>query len=133
MTIDVTELNVLAILAGGILYMVFGALYYSPVLFGNTWVKSNQLSDTHMKNGMIYAGAALVAFISSFLVAVIVQATGADDLASGLVVGLIIGLLVALAYWKNTLFGMTNKKVFAIAVGDHLISFLLLSVLHALW
>lgn len=133
MTIDVMELNFLAVLVGGILYMVFGALYYSPVLFGNVWVKANKLSDQHMKNGLIYVGAAFVAFVSSFLIAVLVQATGADDLVSGMVLGGVIGLLVTLVYWKNTLFGLMNKKVFAIAVGDHLISFMMLSILHALW
>lgn len=133
MTIDFAEMNVLAVVVGGILYMMFGALYYSPVLFGNTWVKANKLSDDHMKNGIIYVGAAVVAFLSSFLIAVLTQATGADDLVSGLVIGGTVGLLIALVYWKNTLFGLTNKKVMLIAVGDHLISFLLLGILHALW
>lgn len=74
-----------------------------------------------------------VAFISSFLIALIVQVTGADSLLSGLMIGMLIGILAALAYLKNTLFGMTSIKIFAISITDHIISFTLLSILHAMW
>ncbi|ASS73690.1 hypothetical protein CIG75_00995 [Tumebacillus algifaecis] len=133
MTFELSELNVWAILLGGLLYMAFGALYYSPLLFGNTWVRANGLQDTYMNNPMLYVGAAIVAFASSFLIAVIVQVTGADDILSALGVGLSVGLLAALGLLKNTLFGMTTRKVFAIAIGDHLIAFTLLSILHVMW
>lgn len=133
MTVDFSGLNVLAVLVGGLLYMAFGALWFSPVLFGNTWVRLNQLSDEHMKNPLLYAGSAVVAFASSFVIALIIAATGADDLLSGVMIGLLIGLLAALMYFKNTLFGMMPKQAFFIAVGDHVIACTMLSVLHALW
>lgn len=133
MTIDFSGVNFLAVLVGGFLYMAFGALWFSPVLFGNTWVKLNQLSDSHMKNPLLYVGSAVVAFASSFVISLIIATTGADDLLSGVAIGLLIGLLAALVYFKNTLFGMMKRQAFAIAVGDHVIAFTMLSVLHALW
>ncbi|QGQ95637.1 DUF1761 domain-containing protein [Paenibacillus psychroresistens] len=134
MSIDFMDLNYLAVLAGGIVYMAFGALYYSPLLFGKHAVslKKNQ-GEKETKDALKYPGAALVGFLSSFLLALIVQVSGADDVVSGLVIGLVIGFLLALAYLKNTLFGLTSKKAYALAVSDHFIIFIILGILHAVW
>lgn len=130
MIFDLAKLNYVAVLVGALLYMAFGALYFSPVLFGNTWTKLNNLTRLQPTS---YVGSTVAAFLSSFLIAVIVRATGAGTIAAGLEVGISVGLLVAFAYLKNSLFGMASPKVAAIAVGDHLIAFTLLAVLHAVW
>ncbi|RKP51427.1 DUF1761 domain-containing protein [Cohnella endophytica] len=122
MSIHWSELNYLAIVAGGILYMIFGAIYYS-IFVG----KENQ-----SPGALKYVISAIVAFISSFLVAMLVQATGADGWREGLAVGGIIGILISIVYLKNTLFGLVKKRIFMIAIGDHLIIFSLLGVLHGL-
>ncbi|MDR0139075.1 DUF1761 domain-containing protein [Metabacillus idriensis] len=130
MIIHFMDLNFLAVMAGGLLYMAFGALYYSPFLFGNIWTRMN---PSEVKDSAKYAGSAVVAFLSSFLIAIIIHSIGADDVISGLMTGLIIGILLALAYLKNALFGLTNLKVYGIAVLDHVIAFSLLGILHAIW
>ncbi|SFB02881.1 MULTISPECIES: DUF1761 domain-containing protein [unclassified Bacillus (in: firmicutes)] len=134
MDFQLNELNYLAVLVGGIIYMGFGAIYFSPILFGNKWVELNKVEfNEGTNNTLSYVGSALVAMLSSLLMAVVVHLTGADGVLSGLTVGLLIGLFVSLAYLKNTLFGLTNKKVFFIAIGDHLIIFTVLGILHGLW
>ncbi|MGM7703224.1 DUF1761 domain-containing protein [Pseudalkalibacillus sp. Hm43] len=126
------DLNILAILVGGLLYMAFGAFYYSPVLFGNRWGQLNNIGEEGMKPiNFVWSG--VVAFLSSFFMAVVVELTGAQDLGSGLLVGAVVGVLLGLGLFKNMVFGMTSKKVFAIAVGDHFIILCLLGILHALW
>ncbi|MGG3572499.1 DUF1761 family protein [Bacillus gobiensis] len=84
-------------------------------------------------NTQKYIASALIAFISSFLIALLVQIAGIDTLLSGLGLGLMIGLLAAFVFLKNTLFGLTSTKIYAIAMGEHMISFMLLGMLHALW
>ncbi|WP_349408950.1 DUF1761 domain-containing protein [Pseudalkalibacillus sp. SCS-8] len=126
------ELNILAIIVGGFLYMAFGAFYYSPILFGNTWGQLNNIGEEGMRPiNFVWSG--VVAFASSFVMALIVGLTGADDVGSGLLIGALVGILLFLGLFKNTVFGMTSKKVFAIAVGDHVIIFCLLGILHAVW
>ncbi|MBP1081923.1 MULTISPECIES: hypothetical protein [Bacillus] len=44
-----------------------------------------------------------------------------------------IGLLAAFVFLKNTVFCLTTTKIYAIAMGEHMISFMLLGMLHALW
>jgi hypothetical protein len=123
MSIDLSALNYLAILVGGIMYMIYGAIYYS-ILVG----KENQ-----SQGALKYVISVIVAFISSTFIAILVHATNAHGLLEGAFVGGIIGILISLVYLKNTLFGLVNKRNFLIAIGDHLIIFILLGILHGLW
>ncbi|MFI8685109.1 DUF1761 domain-containing protein [Rossellomorea sp. NPDC077527] len=118
-------LNLPAFLAGAVLYMIYGGVYYS-ILLG----KKDQEGTGPVK----YVVAVLVAFISSALIGVLVQGTGSSGLASGALIGGIVGMLISIVYLKNALFGLMTKRMFLIAVGDHLIVFTLLGALHGwLW
>lgn len=120
MTIDLSTLNYLAILAGGVLYMIYGGIYYSIVVR-----KGNQ------SNGALkYVISVIVAFITSIFIALLVQATSSNGLLEGATVGAIIGILISIVYLKNTLFGLVDKRNFLIAIGDHLVIFTLLGALH---
>lgn len=118
------ELNVLPILIGGLMYMIYGGIYYS-VLLGKK--KANE-----SKGAFKYFYSVVAAFVSSLFMAIIVQATGADDPLSGLLIGLIIGLLISLVYFKNALFGLMTKKSCLIAIGDHFVIFTLLGLEHGI-
>ncbi len=120
MIIDLSALNCKTVFAGGILYMIYGGIYYT-VMVG----KGNQ-----SKVALKYVVSVIVAFINSFFIAILVQATSADSLVDATVVGGIVGLLISFVYLKNTLFGLVNTKNFLIAIGDHLIIFTLLGMLH---
>ncbi len=109
MIIDLSALNCKTVFAGGILYMIYGGIYYT-VMVG----KENQ-----NKGASKYVVSVIVAFINSFFIAILVQATGADSLVDATVVGGIVGLLISFVYLKNTLFGLVNTKNFLIAIGDH--------------
>ncbi|MCR8849760.1 DUF1761 domain-containing protein [Rossellomorea sp. SC111] len=121
MTVD---LNLSAFLAGAVLYMIYGGIYYS-LLLGK--------KDQDEAGPMKYVVAVLVAFISSALVGVLVQGTQSDSLGSGALVGGLVGFLISIVYFKNTLFGLMTKRMFLIAVGDHLIVFTLVGALHGLF
>ncbi|MFJ8260801.1 DUF1761 domain-containing protein [Rummeliibacillus sp. NPDC094406] len=123
MSIDLSALNYFAILVGGILYMIYGAIYYS-ILVG----KENQ-----SKGALKYVISVIVAFISSIFIAILVQATNSSNWLEGAMVGAIIGILISIVYLKNSLFGLVNKKNFLIAIGDHLIIFTLLGAVHGLF
>ena len=134
MQIDLTTLNYLAVLAGGLAYMAFGALYYSPVLFGKTWTQMHKATlDKRKSQTPMYVASPVVAFLSSFIMAVIVQAVQANSLGAGVLLGLLLGFLLALAYLKNAAFGLMSRKAYAIAIGDHIVAFVLLGVIHSLW
>ncbi|MGM0866329.1 MAG: DUF1761 domain-containing protein [Bacillota bacterium] len=120
----VLDLNLPALLAGAVLYMVYGGIYYS-ILLG----KKDQDGTGPIK----YIVAVIVAIVSSFLVGFLVQTTEAGGIAAGAVVGGIIGLLISIVYLKNTLFGLLSKRMFLIAIGDHLVIFTGLGAVHGLF
>ena len=124
MLLDVSELNVAATLIGGLMYMVYGGIYYSILL--------GKKKETASEGPFKYIFSVIAAIISSFLVEILVHATGADSLITGLAIGFMIGLLISLVYYKNALFGLITKKSCMIAVGDHLVIFTLLGLLHGI-
>ncbi len=129
MGMDWNELNVMAVLIGGLLYMVYGGVYYSVRLSRNKFPPKKQ---NEMEGSMKYVFSVLIAFISSFIIAVLVQSTGAEGIGAGLFVGFMVGLVISLVYMKNRLFGLMTNQSFLIAIGDHLVIFTLLGALHGL-
>lgn len=129
MLMNWNELNYIAIVIGGLVYMIYGAIYYSILLSDKKGASRNQQAEG--KSGSLkYVISVIVAFISSFIIAVLVQAAGSEGVVDGLAVGFMVGFVIALVYLKNTLFGLISKKSFVIAIGDHLIIFTLLGGVH---
>ena len=129
MLIDWNELNIIAIIVGGLLYMVYGGIYNSIRLGGD------ELPDkkhNEVEGPIKYIFSVVVAFSSSFIMAVFVQATGSEGIGAGMLVGFMVGLVITLVYMKNRLFGLMTNQSFMIAAGDHLVIFTLLGALHGL-
>jgi hypothetical protein len=133
MTIDWSDIHYGAVLVGALAYMAIGGLYYSPFLLGGSWTRLTNVKEGHMSNPRIYVCSTAVALISSFLMAILTQAAGTADLLSGIALGLIVGLLISLVYMKNAAFGLMSRKVYAIAVVEHLVSFIVLGIVHGCW
>ena len=129
MLIDWNEFNIIAIIVGvgGLLYMVYGGIYYSVRLGGD---KHPEKKQNEVEGPMKYVISVVVAFISSFIMGVFVQATGSKGIGAGMLIGFMVGLIITLVYLKNRLFGLMTKQSFMIAVGDHLVIFTLLGALH---
>ncbi|MCA0986781.1 DUF1761 domain-containing protein [Guptibacillus algicola] len=126
-----TDISIIAFIAGGLLYMVYGGIYYS-VLLSDKKSKNESFSQQETKGAIKYVFAVLIAFISSFIVALFVQMSGEVGVLSGAGIGLLIGTVITMVYLKNHLFGLMSKKAFIIAIGDHLVVFTLLGILHGL-
>ncbi|MGD6834225.1 DUF1761 domain-containing protein [Sutcliffiella halmapala] len=127
MELNLKELSLLAILAGGILYVIYGGIYYSTMLG-----KKKDTQFTQSEGPLKYIVSVIIAFISSFFMAVLIEATGANTLLEGLMIGAVIGVVISLVYFKNSLFGLMTRKAFIIAIGDHLVIFTLLGGLHGI-
>lgn len=61
------ELNYFICLAAGIIPLAVGALYYSPMLFGNSWMKLNGFTEEQLKEGNPF-----ILFGSSYLFSVLI-------------------------------------------------------------
>jgi hypothetical protein len=52
--VDFTEVNYLAVLLAAAATMIIGFLWYSPILFGNVWMKQIGLKAEDMSGGRPY-------------------------------------------------------------------------------
>lgn len=62
------QVNWLGVLAAAIANFVIGGLWYSPLLFGNAWMRANGFDEAHLKRGspaVIFG----VAFLFSLIMA----------------------------------------------------------------
>ena len=132
MLIDLGSLNYLPVIVGGAVYMLYGGIYYSVALSNKKESKNKDILANQSKGPFKYIYSVIIAFISSLLMAVLIQSTGTETLWEGMGIGFIIGVIISMVYLKNTLFGLMSKKSLVIAVGDHLTIFTLLGAIHGL-
>jgi hypothetical protein len=95
MTLELGELNWLAVILGALIYFALGALWYSPILFGRQWQRAigwdPERTPPEMK--MATYAVPLVAYLGmAVAVGLLAAATGTDTLAEGVVLGLVVAI-----------------------------------------
>jgi len=135
------DLNWLAVIVGGLIYFVLGALWYSPVLFAKPWQKSigwdPATQPELQQNPLTYVVPGLAYLVMAVATGMIAKATGSDTLTEGIVLGLIIGVGYALAASLVAAFFTPNSPqpmvLFAITGAYNLIGFLIMAVIISVW
>src|SRR5215208_1149314 len=90
---DISKLNIWAILAATISAFIIGGLWYSPVLFGKMWMRSNSFTEQDLAKGS-QAKIFGIAFVFTLITAINVAMFLADpktDLAWGATAGFLAG------------------------------------------
>lgn len=83
-------LNWWAVIAGGILQMVTGMIWYNPKTFGQMWMKANGLTTENMnkdKMGQLYFLQFIAALVFSYVLALFVAYIHPIMLKDGLILG----------------------------------------------
>ncbi len=106
-------MSIIGIVVAAIVGMVLGALWYSPLMFGNKWMKAIGKTQDQLGN---HTMAMVLSIIASLLTAVAIamlhQAVGIGSVMEAVHIGLILGLLIifpaflsdyAFCGWGNTL------------------------------
>lgn len=133
MLMDWGSFNYLPVIVGGIVYMLYGGIYYSVILSNKNKSENKDILENQSQGPGKYIYSVIIAFINSFLMAVFIQSTGSENLLVGVGIGFFIGLIISMVYLKNSLFGLMSEKSVLIAIGDHLIIFTLLGTIHGLF
>jgi uncharacterized membrane protein YkvI len=140
MTLDLGAINWLAVLVGAAIYFVLGAVWYSPVLFARPWQAAIGWDESRPQpqtNPLTYAIPAVLYLIAAVATALLAAATATDTLVEGVVLGLITGVGFALPMvGVEATFDPNKPKPipwFAITTAYHLIGFVILAVVIAIW
>jgi hypothetical protein len=136
MTVTMPSLNILVVIVAAIAAFVEGALWNSPLLFGNARIKLAGLDPaTEMRVSRTKPLAELVrCLVVAFVLALVLRIAGVSDLrgAFGLAVliwfGFQAAFLVGGVIWEKL-----PPKLYAIHVGDALVKILLMTAILGLW
>ncbi|MDX1639737.1 MAG: DUF1761 domain-containing protein [Balneolaceae bacterium] len=129
-------INVPAIIVAAILPFVLGGIWYSPILFGNAWMKVNNFNEQDLEKGnqVKIFGLSFLFFLlmsanlSAFL------ATPDTDLAFGLLAGFLAGFgWVALSIAVIALFERRSWKYMLINGGYMVVAFILMGAVLGAW
>lgn len=127
-----TDINFWMVLVGAIAYMLVGAVWYSPALFGKEW---ERLSGKAMGSaGSGYALSAVASLIVSFGLAYLIGITdlggvhGSVELAASVWV-----FFVATTMAANAVFSAMPWRLYAINAGYPLAGFIVVAGLIGRW
>jgi hypothetical protein len=132
------DLNWLAVIVAAIAYFAVGALWYSPVAFGNTWMEAGGLNlEGDGPGAAIYAVPLIGSLLSAIALGMLAEATGTDTPGEGVVLGVVaaVGFAFAISLVTAT-FESTKPKPMvwgAINAGYHIVGILVASAIIGAW
>lgn len=92
------KLNYIAIFICALIYMGVGALWYSPLMFGKTWMQANRFGEEDLQNKGMFPDlgfAFVAALVLSVGLAILIRMAGMDGWFSGAIMGLFAGILIS--------------------------------------
>ncbi len=135
--VEMPGINWLAVVVAAIAYMVLGAIWYAPPVFGNAWAKGIGKTVDQIKadfSPVNYAVALVTAFIAAYGVARLLLWTGGAGLTDGLIMGIFVGVCFVL-----TSFGVNDRmegRPTGLTVGNvlyHLIGLGVVGIILGVW
>ena len=140
MAIPTVDINYLAVVISALVAFIVGGFWYSPILFGNAWMKSSGMSEKDMKKakrkGMskMYFIGFLMSLITAYILAHFVQYVGAATfsdalgLAYWIWLGFIAPVSLGVVLWEGKPF-----KFYIINVAYQLVSLALMAEILTFW
>ena len=131
------QINYLAVLVCTAIPMALGALWFSPVLFGNVWMKGTGLKEEDISKGDSTRGM-IVGAINSFIGAVVLASfiimTNTSTFGRGMHIGALVAIgFVATVSLTNSMFEKKSLKVWRINAGYHTVYFIINGGILAIW
>ena len=131
------ELNYFAVGAGAVILMVLGALWYGP-LFTKPWLAAmgKSMEEIQAQGGMAaaYGLSFAGALVTSFVMALVISGSGADNVISGALTGALLWLgFVATSSLGSVVFEGRAVTLYMINNGYHLVAYAIVGALLAVW
>lgn len=125
------EINWLGVLIATVAGMVLGAVWYSPLLFGNRWMKClGKTPETIGSATLPMIGSVLACSLSATGVAILFSLVGANSLSDALSLGVVLGLFIIFpALLSDNLFCGWGNTLLLIQSGYRIASVLFMSII----
>jgi len=136
----IADINYLAVLGAAVASMILGSIWYSPMLFGNLWMKLSKMNSKDKKKaqqkgmGKLYFTSFITVLITSFVLANFVDFLQAGTIVEGMQVGFMVWFgFVATMLLNNVIWGKESIKAYFLNAGFHLVSLVLMSSILTIW
>jgi hypothetical protein len=129
------DLNWVAIIVAAIIPMVLGALWYSPILFADPWMRAVGRTREELGDASLgYLLSAIAALVSAYVLARIVKWAEVDDLWNGALMGVFVWAgFVATVLAVTTFFAGRPRVLWLINAGYQLVALVLMGALLGAW
>ncbi len=132
-----TAINYWAVLVAALAYMILGAIWYSPALFGGAWMRGIGKTKEQVAAGFSpvkFLWALIGSFIAAYGIARIMSWAGGNSPADGLMVGLLAAICFVLtAMTVNDIMENRPRSLTVINVLYHIIGFALMGLIIGVW
>jgi hypothetical protein len=132
---DLSKLNWFAVIAAAAASFVIGGVWYSPILFGNVWMRETGLRDEELRKrnmGLIFGTSFVLSLVIAFNLAAFLA--GPPDLAWGMTAGALAGIgWVATSFGITYLFESRSMRLFFVNTGYHAVTFIVMGGILGIW
>jgi hypothetical protein len=131
--------NFIAVIVAAVAQMIIGAIWYAPPVFGKMWMKLTGISQKDIDEGKkqmpkTYAFAFVGALIMGYILAILLNLTGAITIMDGLQIGFLVWLgFIATSSLSLVLFEGRKQELYLLNSGYNLVGILVMSAILALW
>ena len=137
MTLQVHFFNIWAVLVCFVAFMAIGALWYSPVLFGNYWLKfiGKKKEEIEKENGNRSMMSGMIpALVSTIMLAITLGMVNAATLIDALMIGSIASIgFIGMSAWNLVLFEGKSFMLAVVNVGYSFASMNVAAIILTFW
>ncbi|MBO0603338.1 DUF1761 domain-containing protein [Sporosarcina sp. E16_3] len=132
---DLSQISILAIILAVFANMIIGALWYSPLLFANIWMKSlgKTREELHTSNPNIgYGLTTLAGIVTAIILSLVITMLDSVTIGGGALIGFLAGAGIASARELSpTFFEGRKYTLFFISAGYHIVSLTIMGAILA--
>jgi len=134
--LNMQEINVFAIIAAAVSTFILGGLWYSPLLFGNAWMRANGFTEEQVNGfskGRMFGWSIVLSLIMAANLAMFL-ADAKTDWQWGMIAGLLAGFgWVAMAIAVVGLFENKSWTYICINGGYNVVAFAVMGLIIGAW
>lgn len=130
------DVNYVSVFIAAVIYMIIGALWYSPFLFAKPWMKLSGMTEKDMKdaqaNGMTktYLISFITALVSAYVLSLFIAISGATNIDEAIKIGFWTSIgFIATTRLTDVLFEKKPLKLYYIDTGYNIVGFLVMAII----
>ncbi len=136
-TLNLSEINYLAVFVASLAYFFLGAIWYSKLMFARSWMAALNIDPENIDKsnvGRMLLTTFIADFILSLSIAILIHLISIQVVSAAVKLGLLIGIgFIFTTFLTNTLFEKKSSKLLMINSGYHILGCIIASSILVLW